>query len=235
MCRNTLVGQYREAVIKHWLEGNSIKCYNKSGCLLRVETTINKPDLPGLKLKKPAINLMAYLRYGLSSNNRYIETIGDIEVSTFDNLIMRKYQEPILNSKGVKVAAPDLRKAHQVELLLVLLQTKNRVFGFRNKDLLKILGKSWKTTRIAYELRKLRERGAVKKMKYSHYYQLTREGYRWIFFSIFQNKHITTPLLSNGLEKGLLESADHKDKIEKAYSDIKQAVSVIMNEFALVS
>jgi len=41
------------------------------------------------------------------------------------------------------VAAPDLRKVHQVELLFVLLQTKNRVFGFRNKDLLKILGKSY--------------------------------------------------------------------------------------------
>jgi len=26
-----------QACIKHWLEGNSIKCYNKSGCLLRIE------------------------------------------------------------------------------------------------------------------------------------------------------------------------------------------------------
>ena len=223
------------AVIKHWLEGNSIKCYNKSGCLLRVETTINKPDLPGLKLKKPAINLMAYLRYGLSSNNRYIETIGDIDVSNFDDSTMRKYQEPILNSKGVKVAAPDLRKAHQVELLLVLLQSKNRAFGFRNKDLLSILGKTWKTPRIAYELRKLRERGAIKKKKHSHYYQLTEEGYKWIFFSIFQNKHITTPLLSGDSKIELLGSADHKDKVEQAYSDIKQSVSIIMNQFALVS
>ena len=224
-----------QAVIKHWLEKNSIKCYNKSGCLLRVETTINKPDLPGLKLKKPAINLMAYLRYGLSSNNRYIETVGDIDVSSFDDSIMRKYQDPVLNSKGVRVAAPDLRKEHQVELLLVLLQSKNRVFGFRNKDLLKILGKNWKTAKIAYELRKLRERGAIKKKEHSHYYQLTEEGYKWIFFSIFQNKHIVRPLLSEGLEKVHLKSADHKDKIEKAYSDIKQSVSVIMKQFALVS
>lgn len=44
-----------QACIKHWLEKNSIKCYNKSGCLLRIETTINNPDLPGLKLKKPSL------------------------------------------------------------------------------------------------------------------------------------------------------------------------------------
>jgi hypothetical protein len=54
-----------QACIKHWLEGNSVKCYNKSGCLLRIETTINKPDLPGLKLKKLACNLQAYYWYGV--------------------------------------------------------------------------------------------------------------------------------------------------------------------------
>jgi hypothetical protein len=110
-----------KAVIKHWLEKNSIKCYNKNGCLLRVETTINKPDLPGLKLKKPAVNLMAYFWYGLQSNSRYIETISDIDISVLDENIFRKYQDPVTNSKGVKIAAPDLRKEHQVEFLEVLL------------------------------------------------------------------------------------------------------------------
>jgi len=166
-----------KAVIKHWLEGNSIKCYNKSSCLLRVETTINKPDLPGLKLKKPAINLMAYYWYGLGSNSRYIETISDIDISILDEEVCRKYQDPITNSKGVKIAAPDLRKEHQVEFLEVLLSSSNRSLGFRNKDLKRILGENWKTAKIAYELRKLRERGAVKKLQSSHYYQLTREGY----------------------------------------------------------
>lgn len=106
-----------KAVIKHWLEGNSIKCYNKSGCLLRVETTINKPDLPGLKLKKPAINLMAYLWYGLQCNSRYIETILDIDLSILDQQVYKKYQVSITNKNGLKIAAPDLRKEHQVEFL----------------------------------------------------------------------------------------------------------------------
>ncbi len=111
-----------KAVIKHWIEKISIKCYNKSGCLLRVETTINKPDLPGLKLKKPAINLMAYYWYGLGCNSRYIETISNIDISILNGKIYRKYQDPITNSKGLRIAAPDLRKEHQVELLQVLLK-----------------------------------------------------------------------------------------------------------------
>ncbi len=185
-----------KAVIKHWLEGNSIKCYNKSGCLLRVETTINKPDLPGLKLKKPAINLMAYFWYGLGCNSRYIETILDIDLSILNDDVYRKYQNSLVNKKGTRIAAPDLRKEHQMEFLEALLSSSHRSLGFRNKDLKQILGEGWKTARIAYELRKLRERGAVCKIQSSHYYRLTQEGFVWVFYSFLNSKHIAKPLLS---------------------------------------
>jgi hypothetical protein len=224
-----------KAVIKHWLERNSIKCYNKSGCLLRVETTINKPDLPGLKLKKPAINLMAYYWYGLGSNSRYIETISDIDISILDQEVYRKYQDPITSHKGVRIAAPDLRKEQQVEFLAVLLSASYRSFGFRNKDLKQILGENWKTAKIAYELRKLRERGAVKKLQSSHYYQLTKEGYIWIFYSFFNSNHITKPLLSASYKMPDSSCSDQASVIEGAYSDINRAVSLIMTEFKLVS
>jgi hypothetical protein len=223
------------AVIKHWLEGNSIKCYNKSGCLLRVETTINKPDLPGLKLKKPAINLMAYYWYGLGCNSRYIETISDIDISILKEDIIRKYQDPVIHQTGTRIAAPDLRKQHQVAFLEGLLSSINRSFGFRNKDLRRNLGEEWKTAKIAYELRKLRVRGAVKKIKSSHYYRLTKEGFVWIFYSFFHSNHILKPLLSGSYKKSGFSVSDQPSIIEGAYSDINKAVSLIMSEFKLVS
>ena len=202
---------------------------------MRVETTINKPDLPGLKLKKPAINLMAYYWYGLGSNSRYIETILDIDISILDEEVYRKYQDPITNPRGVKIAAPDLRKKHQIEFLEVLLSSSNRSLGFRNKDLKQILGENWKTAKIAYELRKLRERGAVKKIQSSHYYQLTKEGYIWIFYSFFNSKHIVRPLLSGSCKVVDFSSSDQASIIEGAYTDINKAVSLIMSKFKLVS
>jgi len=224
-----------KAVIKHWLERNSIKCYNKSGCLLRVETTINKPDLPGLKLKKPAINLMAYYWYGLGSNSRYIETISDIDISILDQEVYRKYQDPITSHKGVSIAAPDLRKEQQVEFLAVLLSASYRSFGFRNKDLKQILGENWKTAKIAYELRKLRERGAVKKLQSSHYYQLTKEGYIWIFSSFFNSEHLIKPLISASCNNQKLNSCSNHSKTEKAYKEIETQISPIMQEFGLAA
>ena len=90
-----------QACIKHLLEKNSIKCYNKSGCLLRVETTINNPDLPGLKLKKPACNLQAYYWYGLKCNSRYFNTLADIDVNSLTTDDYKKYQQAIVTEKGV--------------------------------------------------------------------------------------------------------------------------------------
>ena len=98
-----------------------------------------------------------------------------------------------------------------------------------------ILGENWKTAKIAYELRKLRERGAVKKLQSSHYYQLTKEGYIWIFLSFFNSKHIVKPLLSVSYKKYNFHDMHQASIIEGAYSDINRAVSLIMSELKLVS
>ena len=98
-----------------------------------------------------------------------------------------------------------------------------------------ILGENWKTAKIAYELRKLRERGAVKKVQSSHYYQITKEGYVWIFYSFFNSRHLVKPLLSCSYTKEDISAPDQPSIIEGAYSDINRALSLIMAEFKLVS
>ena len=111
----------------------------------------------------------------------------------------------------------------------------NLSLGFRSKDLKQFLGKEWKTAKIAYELRKLRERGAVKKLQNTHYYRLTKEGYVWIFFSFFNSNHVVKPLLSGGYKSANLLNSDQASIIEEAYSDINKAVAMIMTEFKIAS
>jgi len=224
-----------QACIKHWLEKNSIKCYNKSGCLLRVETTINNPDLPGLKLKKPACNLQAYYWYGLKCNSRYLNTLCDIDIHSLTTEIYEKYQQAIVTDNGVRVAAPDLRKQVQLELYSVLLSDFSLISGFKNKHLRAKLSENSKTAKIAYELRKLRERGAIKKMKNTHYYQLTEEGYVWLYYSLFNYSYFVNPLLSKRNKTELCSISNNPSKIEKAYSMIDSAVSIVTSELGLVA
>ena len=224
-----------QACIKHWLEKNSIKCYNKSGCLLRVETTINNPDLPGLKLKKPVCNLQAYYWYGLKCNNRYLNTLCDIDINSLTTEVYEKYQQAIVTAKGVRVAAPDLRKTEQLELYAVLLSDTNLALGFKNKHLRAKLQGNPKTAKIAYEMRKLRERGAIKKLKNTHYYRLTEEGYVWLYYTLFNYSYFVNPLLSKRNKKVNKALSDNPSKIEKAYSMIDQAVSLVTSELGLVA
>ena len=63
------------------------------------------------------------------------------------------------------MAAPDLRKKEQLELFRILLDDKNVVYGFKNKQIRSQMKGNPKTAKIAYELRKLRERGAIKRAK----------------------------------------------------------------------
>ena len=232
--KSTQIKYATKAVIKHYLEKNSIKCYNKSGCLLRVETTINKLDLPGLKLKKPAINLMAYYWYGYKCNSRYLETIADIDISFISQNDIREYQQTVTTEKGYKIPAPDLRKEHQIDFMKILLSSVKYSLGFRSKDLKKELNFEWKTTKIAYELCKFRVRGLVKKLQNSHYYTLTKKGFVWIFYSFFNSEHLLKPLLSAAYKTLNPEVKSNHSDLEAAYSNINSSLSLITRAFAIV-
>ena len=102
-----------------------------------------------------------------------------------------------------------MRNKEQLELYAILLSSSYFVTGFRNKDLQTFLGENWKTAKIAYELRKLKERGAINKIKNSHYYRLTKESVNWLFYSFFNLSYFINPLLSKQIkrkQKNIIES-----------------------------
>ena len=79
-------------------------------------------------------------------------------------------------------------------------------------------------------MRKLRERGAIKKIKSSHYYRLTEEGRNWLFYSLFNVLHFVNPLLSKQIKK-----ADNPCVLERAYSEIDRQRELIMKELAIAA
>ena len=92
-----------------------------------------------------------------------------------------------------------------------------------------------KTAKIAYELRKLRERGAIKKLKNTHYYKLTEEGYVWLYYSLFNYFHFVNPLLSKTYKNDLMAIVNNPSKTEQAYSMIDKAVKLITTELGLAA
>jgi len=234
--RETSTKLYRvkkQATIKHWHKSNSIKMYNKGGWLLRVETTINSPDLPGRRLKKAVWNLQAYGWYSHGCNNRYFEVLSKTDPQLYEDT--SELSRPIIKSNGRRIAAPDLRNEFQEELLRILLRPKHVTFGFRTRDLQSDFNKTPKTSKIRYELRKLKERGLVKKMKRSNYYVVTNKGWGWMWSVLFQKDYIVNPLLSVSFKRELSKVTNQTRKSTTRIRQINTLLNQMYQDFRVVA
>ncbi len=177
---------------------------------------------------------MAYLWCGFGCNSPYIETIKDIDLNVLNHDAYLKYQVPVINKNGVKIAAPDLRKEHQVEFLEVL-SSSHRSLDFRNKDLRRLFWKRLKNCISSLGIEKIKRARSLKKLQSSHYHKLIKQGYIWIFYLFLKINHLSRPLLSGSYRKTVFTNSDQTSVIEGAYSDINRAVALITSEFKLAS
>jgi hypothetical protein len=185
--------------IKHRVNANSIKMYDKQGSVLRVETTINdtrqfkvfrtpagkrgaKPSWQ--KMRKGVADLHRRARVSQAANGRYLDAMADVE----DKTPLRRLVEPLcraVNFKGRPVRALNPLSPADAALLAHVARGEFTLNGFRNRDLRALLfpthssdpaeqrRRGGKITRL---LRLLRAHGLIHKISKTHRYQLTRGG-----------------------------------------------------------
>jgi len=208
--------------------------YNKGGYLLRVETPINNPGLPGATLHKPVYDIMGYYWYGYGRNNRFLEALSEVDVSQLND--SAQYTQPVLTETGKRVAAPDIRQDKQIELIALLLNGRYSSEWFRTADLLRHLtGTYSKTAEIRYQMEKLRVRGIIEKRQHTHYYRITKEGYVWMYAAYCQNRYLVKPLISKSIEKGISTEAASLDVFESAINSIHNGLSAIYQQLNIAA
>lgn len=210
-CKKTYNG-YR---IKHQCSFLSIKMYNKSGNVLRIELTINK--LNELKvhrevrhkdgsiskeqaaMKKSIYSLEHIIRFGKADTSRYLDFLSKMEdnsraISELSEFTERKTQ----NNRNFRGFNP----LNQRELLIfqVLLNGALIANGFTSKYLKQYLSQNvkeqWTTSKISRLLRRLIAFNLVKKLKNTYKYFLTEKG-RIILTMFLKLKNMTVvPVLN---------------------------------------
>ena len=226
---------YTKACVKHWIKGNSIKMYNKGGYLLRVETTINNPGLPGAKLHKPLYDIKGYYWYGHGCNNRFLEALSEVDVTQLNDT-SNKYTDSLITQKGKRIAAPDLRQKKQLSLISVLLNCRYSAEWFRVKELIPYLSGNYsKTAEIRYQMEKFKVRGLIEKRQGANYYRVTREGYIWMYVSYCQARYFASPLLSRSIQKQIREKLDSPDEFERATKNIHEGLSSICQQLNIAA
>ena len=183
--------------LRHSVNGNSVKLYNKQGSVLRVETTIVKPgdfkvyrpDAEGqLKWQRLRLGVADLWRRGQVSqaaNSRYLEALASVTGST------PLYQEAQTVCCPVFVAGKRYRALNpwspqDGELLEAINRGEFALNGLRNRDLRDLLypgsasieQRRRQSAALTRKLALLRAHGLIRKVCGTHRYILTPNGRR---------------------------------------------------------
>jgi hypothetical protein len=176
--------------IKHRFGSSSIKMYDKHGCVLRIETTINDvsffkhhrkvehrqgpPTRVLAPVKKTIYSLIDLREIMFGCNRRYLAHLAALDdfsagVRALDRLTKpRTVEEKTL--KGINFFDPV-----DNALLHALQNPRVNIAGIRRADLLPLLDQL-SPDRLSRQLRRLRDLGVIKRVAGSYRYYLTRIG-----------------------------------------------------------
>jgi hypothetical protein len=185
--------------LKHFINQNSIKMYDKQGRVLRIETTINSPremktyrpkegDEGGPKswryLRKGVADMARRAEISQAANQRYLKSLATVDETTPLEQLVKGVCRPV-HWKGHRVRALNPLAKHDAALLAAVNRGEFLLHGFRNRDLVPLLYSSARvsvkeqrrrSSRITRQLRMLRAHGLIKKVPRTHRYQLTEHG-----------------------------------------------------------
>jgi hypothetical protein len=185
--------------IKHRLNGNWIKVYDKQGSVLRVETVINQTrdmkvfrpnegDEDGEKtwqrLRKGVADIHRRAEISQAANERYIEALATVDESRSLAELAGKVCQPV-HWQGKRSRALNPLAAEDGQLLETVNRGEFAINGFRNRDLRALLYTKPSTDEaeerrraaaISRKLRLLRAHALIHKIPKTHRYQLSPHG-----------------------------------------------------------
>jgi hypothetical protein len=204
--------------LKHRINQNSVKMYDKFGCILRVETTINNPrdmkvyrpkegDPQGPKkwrrLRKGVADTHRRAQLSQRANERYLDALAKADVDTPLGELFESLCQPV-TWKGKRVRAMNPFSQQDAQLLESIAGAEFLIHGFRNRDLRPQLYETQdvsdqvrrrQSAAVSRKLRLLRAHHLIKKVPHTHRYQLTERG-RLLVTAILTTKKATLQQLN---------------------------------------
>jgi hypothetical protein len=185
--------------VRHRLNRNSLKMYDKQGSGLRIETTINDPrDMKVLRpreghamerrtwqrLRKGVADLHRRAEVSQKANERYLESLAAVSHEQPLGETVRDLCQPT-EWQGRRVRALQPLSPDDSRLLAAVNRGEFTINGFRNRDLRPLLFGTQEVAsaelkrqgaRITRQIRMLRAHRLIRKISKTHRYTLTSNG-----------------------------------------------------------
>jgi hypothetical protein len=196
-----------------------VKQYLKGGRALRVETVINKPADLGVAARLQHLPELIDRARGVNQRLLMIERAG--QSCAIGSALFERIHTPY-HHQGHRAGALRFGDSRAMALAGALCCVLPAVTGFTNKSLrglvAGLLGQDYSTSKMSYDLRRLRLHGLVQRLPRSNTYILTPEGIRVaVFYTKLQNR-LLRPLLA-------ADKPPAKTEIRRALKTLETAVN----------
>jgi hypothetical protein len=185
--------------LKHTLNHNVLKMYDKQAVVLRVETVINNPEdfktyraaegneagtKAWRKLRKGVADLPRRLEVSQKANERYLEAQAAVEEKTALAELAAQVCRPV-RWNGRRVRALNPLADADARLLTAVAQGEFALNGFRNRDIRALLYAQTvpsaakvksRSAAVTRQLRLLRAHGVIHKVAHTHRYVVSDHG-----------------------------------------------------------
>lgn len=204
--------------VKHWVEENSIKMYDKQGRILRIETTLNNPRR--FRVRRPAIrkgqrclawqpmrksvaDIPRLVQVSQAANQRYLQALALVNPPQPVHRVLDPVSQRI-RQEGRPFRAMRPITAEEARCFKILLNGAFRIQGFRNPQIRSALfpdadrsplarkKASGKVTRL---FRLLRAHGLIQKAPNRRYYRVTDKGTQ-VMTTALKVREASVPLLA---------------------------------------
>lgn len=211
-CRTEMKRRHQGVRIKHWVNGNAIKMYNKQPPLLRIETVINRPyefkvRRPGRRkgrsvvdwfpMSKHVRNLPRYAEVALQANARYLQGLAVVEDLSMHVQMIQTLCEPVVRHARRARGLNPLRK-RETALFAAVLRGEHALHGFTSRDLLRVAGVRPPTcplqrrrlsAKMYRRLNTLRLHGLLAKLPRSRRWRVTARGHAFMSAALKLKTH----------------------------------------------
>ena len=186
--------------VKHRVDENSIKMYDKPGCVLRIEPTINtarrfkvwrlatrkgRRGRAWIPMRKGIADIPRRVEISRAANARYLDALSVVGEPSPSHHLLDPVSVPVIHDgrrhRPLRPISPQ-----ELPLLRAGAQGVWLVHGFRNADLCTVLypnatgdpvHQRRAANRVTRHLRLLRAHGLIQKVSTTRYYRLTPRGH----------------------------------------------------------
>lgn len=214
----------------------TLKVYTKGERVLRIEAMVHNARVWSCRRSLENWPELVSRLSGMVS--RFLEVLRSVDVPWVSDETLERLPEPTLQGTR-RTAGVNLYQRRMRAVLTGVLACATTPGGFTASQLAQRvserLGEPYDVRRAAYDLRKLRAKGLVRKMETRRRYESPAEGLRTVAAWVTIREHVLRPVLAGIARRGPGRPRRHRDVVDSHHARLQQELQQLFDTLQIAA